>query len=876
MTRQGNELLSWALHGVLDACSTFGFPRSGRVQLPGSSADFSVAVFRQRRNSLRVLALALAACLLALLVAGAVPVELLFALPLICCAWAARAALGASRRGTGRRLAWGCFAVMLTVAVVASTLGMVSQLAAGTATAGLYVGLMASVGLAAGSAVLAAETLRTRGWVAMVDPLLLAGVVMSLFVFGLVLPGFDRGDYVLTAVLVIDLVALVFAAASAAGPAPRAVKAALLGTVTVLCVGDGAAAGEAAGIHLLPEPVTPLLWALAAAGFGWAALRDDPASARAARPPARSNRDVYVQVLLPLGAIVGYPAIMGLFAIARGGEWFTPVAFFGPFFLASTAIAFSRQALLLVEQRRAAERERLLSAEALRRTRELEAITGLASTMTEVLEERPVIARGLKALQMAARTTSCALHLADENGALTLAGSAGDWWADREDAPVPTSVPPEPVLEHRNGRHAVTLPVVARGRSLGALTLMRPEGEGPFTSEFSLLGLLADQLAVALQNTRDHQEKLEAAIRDPLTGLYNRRFFYEAFSQEIARHDRYGGAAALVLFDIDDFRLINDELGSQTGDDVLEEVGRILFQLVRPSDTFARIGGEEFGLLMPQTGQLDALLVAERLRTAISRHKILDDRAVTISGGVAALPQDGTTREELQRRADQALYWAKRNGKNMCAVASEAIADDAESIQEGMLAHLHGVVAGIDAEHLHTRDHSENVASYAVAIGQELGLDSDRIVRVRRAAFLHDIGKVAVCHTILGKPAGLTDDEFEAIKVHPQVGETILHHAGLHDEARWVGAHHERLDGRGYPHGLRSSEIPLEARIIFVADSFEAMTSDRPYRRGMPVPDAIAELRRCAGTQFDPRVVATLAGLVERGRLAVLALRDPS
>ncbi|MCW2990475.1 MAG: metal dependent phosphohydrolase, partial [Solirubrobacterales bacterium] len=149
-------------------------------------------------------------------------------------------------------------------------------------------------------------------------------------------------------------------------------------------------------------------------------------------------------------------------------------------------------------------------------------------------------------------------------------------------------------------------------------------------------------------------------------------------------------------------------------------------------------------------------------------------------------------------------------------------------------------------------------------------------VRVRRAAFLHDIGKVAVSHTILGKPAALTDEEFEAIKVHPQVGETMLHHAGLHDEAHWVGAHHERLDGAGYPHGLRASEIPLEARILFVADSFEAMTSDRPYRRGMPVADAVAELRRCAGTQFDPRVVETFAALVEGDRLAVLALRDPA
>jgi diguanylate cyclase (GGDEF)-like protein len=487
-----------------------------------------------------------------------------------------------------------------------------------------------------------------------------------------------------------------------------------------------------------------------------------------------------------------------------------------------------------------------------------------------------VMARGLEALQVAARTSSSALLVVAEGGGLEAVATAGRWDADRHHVVVPGEVPAEAWTDQRDGRCVAGLPLVARGLPLGMLMLVRPEREGPFASELPLLALLADQLAVALQNTRDHQEKLEAAIRDPLTGVYNRRFFYEAFGQEVARHDRYGASAALVLFDIDDFRELNETHGSQVGDEVLVHVARIIGQLVRPSDTFARIGGEEFGLLMPETGQLDALLVAERLRTAVSRHAILEGRPVTLSGGVAALPQDGTTREELQRHADQALYWAKRNGKNMCAVASEAIADDAESVQQGMLAHLHGVVAGIDAEHLHTRDHSENVASYAVAISQELGLDPDRIVRVRRAAFLHDIGKVAVSHTILGKPAALTDEEFEAIKVHPQVGETMLHHAGLHDEAHWVGAHHERLDGAGYPHGLRASEIPLEARILFVADSFEAMTSDRPYRRGMPVADAVAELRRCAGTQFDPRVVETFAALVEGDRLAVLALRDPA
>ena len=144
---------------------------------------------------------------------------------------------------------------------------------------------------------------------------------------------------------------------------------------------------------------------------------------------------------------------------------------------------------------------------------------------------------------------------------------------------------------------------------------------------------------------------------------------------------------------------------------------------------------------------------------------------------------------------------------------------------------------------------------------------------LRRAALLHDIGKVAVRAEVLDKPARLTDEEFDEIKLHSNVGAAMLHHAGLLEESSWVRHHHERLDGAGYPDGLAGEAIPLEARILFVADSFEAMTSDRPYRAGMTVEAALDELRRCAGTQFEPRLVELFSALVERGEVEVLALR---
>jgi HD-GYP domain-containing protein (c-di-GMP phosphodiesterase class II) len=265
--------------------------------------------------------------------------------------------------------------------------------------------------------------------------------------------------------------------------------------------------------------------------------------------------------------------------------------------------------------------------------------------------------------------------------------------------------------------------------------------------------------------------------------------------------------------------------------------------------------------------------VAERVRTTLARHRILPDRRVTVSGGVSSCPQDANTREKLEKLADGALYWAKRNGKNICAVTSEVTATALSDERQDTLAPLYALVSTIDAEPLHTRDHSENVAAYAVALGQKLGLEGERIVRLRRAAFFHDIGKIAVDRSILAKPGPLDRDEWDRVKLHPGIGASMLMHAGLHEEARWVRQHHEQIDGRGYPDGLTGSQIAFEARLILVADSFEAMTSDRPYRAGKDVEAAIEELRRCAGTQFDPEVVDALVGLVARDELTVLALR---
>lgn len=334
-----------------------------------------------------------------------------------------------------------------------------------------------------------------------------------------------------------------------------------------------------------------------------------------------------------------------------------------------------------------------------------------------------------------------------------------------------------------------------------------------------------------------------------------------------------GAPVAIVLLDVDDLQSHNARRGVAAVDALLTELEVLLRSHVRPDDYLEHLAGGTYQLTLPRTRRLDGLLVAERLRTAVARQDVPEDERVTVSAGVAAIPDDGTTTAQVAHQARAALQWAKAHGRNLCAVASEVIAKSADQDSADVLAHLHAVVASIDALHLHTRDHSENVAAYAVALGQALGLDEEHVMRIRRAAFLHDIGKIAVDDTILSKPGSLTAEEFAQIEIHPVVGARMLHHAGLEDEAVWIRHHHERIDGAGYPDGKAGEAIPFEARIIFVADAFEAMTSDRPYRQGIPTQAAAQEIRRHAGTQFDATVAEVFMQLLDGGNLEVLALR---
>ena len=802
--------------------------------------------------------------------------SLVFAVPLVMLLFgASRAAKARGRAKAGRRAVWWLMCAAAGLGSLASAVTVLAPASGPFAHSGFYLGIAASACLAAAMWWLVRVSARGARLERVVDAALLLLLITALAAYFVAIPGFSRGDSVLTLVFVLDLTAVLFASFAAVIRRERSyrrVGSALVLTTTSVAVGDALVVIASSGAHI-SQSATAVLWAIAGFGCAYAADEEPRGDSSEEEPQEEMGRNwVLVRVVFPLVVILAFPGTaIPLWATGHLSPW--GAGYFAVCFVIALCIAFGRQGYLLLDNRLAVARERALRNDAVKRNEQLEALTGLATTMTQTLEEDPIVRRSLTVLHSAARATSSALHTRGE-GRLELRAAHGEWygehaWADRME-----KLPPSPYqLVSRGDRQMVRLPLTTRSQTLGTVTLMRPLSDPFGEDELGLLGLLVDELAVAIQNARDYHDRLEQAIRDPLTGIYNRRFFLEAVAKELARTRRYESPASLVLIDIDDFKDVNDRFGHAAGDEVLCRLAEVVTDAVRPMDTFARLGGEEFGLLLPQTTQVDALLVADRIRLAIGRAELVTGRCVTVSAGVATAPEDGVELTELHRRADAALYWCKHHGKDLCAVASEAAEQPDGADESPSLQHLYGIVEMLDAGHLRTRAHSQTVAAYSVAMGKTMGLDAARLMKLRRAALLHDVGKASVPAEILDKRGPLTDQEFEIVRGHSAAGAEMLAHAGLLQEAQWVRWHHERFDGNGYPDGLTGPELPLEARILFVADAFEAMTSDRPYRAGTSSEEAIVELQRCAGTQFDPEAVDALVGLVRAGEVAVLANR---
>jgi diguanylate cyclase (GGDEF)-like protein/putative nucleotidyltransferase with HDIG domain len=420
------------------------------------------------------------------------------------------------------------------------------------------------------------------------------------------------------------------------------------------------------------------------------------------------------------------------------------------------------------------------------------------------------------------------------------------------------------------GAALVHLALMAAGYAL-ALGLENPE-ENPLDGWIAtVVTLLVTGLFVSL--VRDHIGRLirglsDAAHRDHLTGLLNRRGFQGVFDTELERARRADQALSLIVGDLDRFKRVNDAHGHAAGDAVLQRVAHAISGAKRGFDSAARVGGEEFAVLAPDCDEHGAFMLAERIRAAVHEALVArpEDIPLTISFGISTFPLHGHSADALLRTADQALYAAKRLGRNRSVISSAEVPgilarvsrhdEDAESQVE--LAALLNLAEALDVRDWGSSSHCLRVGRFAELTARELGLSPELVERVRLAGILHDVGRVALSDEVLAKEGPLTDDEWVLVRAHPVVGARMVETTEYEDIRSWILFHHERPDGTGYPEGRAETEVPLESSIIGVADAYEAMTSDRPYRAALAAEDAAGELRREAGRQFRADVVEAL------------------
>jgi diguanylate cyclase (GGDEF)-like protein/putative nucleotidyltransferase with HDIG domain len=405
----------------------------------------------------------------------------------------------------------------------------------------------------------------------------------------------------------------------------------------------------------------------------------------------------------------------------------------------------------------------------------------------------------------------------------------------------------------------------ASRKALAQNAALRRDESSAFSAELIAI-LLAIALAVAMRVVVRRHSRAESSMRaaelqrlsvmtitDSLTSLGNHRGFYGDLERELARIADTGAPLALVLLDVDGLREVNNAYGHQAGDDQLRALGRAISSMLGARDRAYRINDDGFAVLLPGIRALAGFRFTQRLNAALEAV----EAGVRVTAGVAQA-LESRPRDELFRDADRALISAKSSGQ-AAAVYTPDMGVFAGSTLEKDDDHnrtlANSLALAVDAKDSYTQSHSQTVANLCAAIADELGFDARRLQRIRIAGLLHDVGKIGIPDAILRKPAKLTPSEYDLMKTHAALGADIVLAAEMPQRAEWIRHHHERIDGRGYPDGLAGAEIPLESRVIHVADAFEAMTSDRPYRKGPGEQFAIEELRRYAGTQFDKDVV---------------------
>jgi diguanylate cyclase (GGDEF)-like protein/putative nucleotidyltransferase with HDIG domain len=410
-------------------------------------------------------------------------------------------------------------------------------------------------------------------------------------------------------------------------------------------------------------------------------------------------------------------------------------------------------------------------------------------------------------------------------------------------------------------------PVRVRGRLWGSISVMTERAHGLPDDVEHHLAEFADLVGMAVANTEEVARLAADATTDPLTGLANHRSFQERLRSELARAGRHDRRLTLALVDVDHFKAVNDAGGHGVGDEVLRAVAEHLRHNLREEDVLARIGGDEFAVLLPAAARDDAVATLERARRAIQRAPFVGGARVTISVGLCDVDH-ARDAEALTRYADGALYWSKEHGRNQVSaydpdtIHELSAAERLSELQRSQaLVGIRALARAIDARDPSTSEHSERVAKLTARLAEQRGWSPARVALLHEAALVHDVGKIGIPDAILLKPSRLTREEYEIIKEHAALGARIVEDVLCAEQVEWVLSHHERPDGLGYPRGLPGDELSEGGALLAAADAFDVMVSARPYSPGRSIDEALRECHELAGRQFTADAVAALEGL---------------
>jgi diguanylate cyclase (GGDEF) domain/uncharacterized domain HDIG len=427
-------------------------------------------------------------------------------------------------------------------------------------------------------------------------------------------------------------------------------------------------------------------------------------------------------------------------------------------------------------------------------------------------------------------------------------------------------------------------PLKDEDQLIGIVLLSGKEKNTGYTfDDISFLASVDSIGSIAVKNSKLYEKVYYEARTDELTGLLNRKYFYSTIQEEYDKHKYH--SLALIILNIDDFKLYNQLYGNREGDIALQRVAQIIRATVGINGHVARYGGKEFAIILPMYDILAAKTLAENIRKQIlnmnKRAKDYTMKVLTVSGGICAIPHSASTVKQLIDNADMAVYHAKRKGKNLILAYSvekkelsyQTEHDDEtnkEDIYSEYAPTIYALTAAIDAKDHYTFNHSKRVAYYATKLAYAYGMDEDFVRIIKEAALLHDIGKIGIPEHILNKAGKLNEEEYEAMKCHVENSIGIIKHLPSLDYViPAVIGHHERYDGCGYPRRIAKEDIPISARMLCIADSFDAMVSQRTYKPAVPVEDALQILEEDAGRQFDPVLVPIFVHLVRNGLINV-------